>query len=222
MTIFRALLLVLTVASVPAAWGQSNYSYLHDATNEMFRLLSSSMQPKADEVARVATLTCKTLDRLLQDNDFRADLKRMGEAHATQSAYHSRLLKDVRFFADSFAQLESKLLKESGVSDDASKQILATATHLKDSLSGKPDPERILANIQGMKNDICSAAATIHKEADDAKAQAQRRERMVKWGMGIGGISMILVDIPALAPSAGAATASFTLGGALVGVAVAK
>jgi hypothetical protein len=109
----------------------------------------------------------------------------MTEAHGGQSAYHSRLLKDVRFFADSFAQLESKLLKEGGVSDDASKQILSSATHLKDSLSSKPDAERILANLQGLKNDICSAASTIFKEADDAKAQLQRRERLVNWGMGL-------------------------------------
>jgi hypothetical protein len=121
MKVFRALLLSLTFASASVAWGQSKYSYLHESTNEVFRLLSNSVQPKPDEVAKVAAVTCKTLERLLQDNDFRSDLRRMTEAHGGQSAYHSRLLKDVRFFADSFAQLESKLLKEGGVSDDASK-----------------------------------------------------------------------------------------------------
>ena len=222
MKVLRALLLALTFASASVAWGQSRYSYLHESTNEVFRLLSNSMQIKPDEVAKVAALTCKTLERLLQDNDFRSDLGRMTEAHRGQSAYHSRLLKEVRFFADSFVRLESKLLKDSGVSDDASKQILSSATHLKESLSSTPDAGRILADLQGLKSDICSAALTISKEADDAKAQLQRRDRVIKWGMGLGGVSMILVDIPALAPSAGAATASFALGGALVGAAVAK
>jgi hypothetical protein len=210
------------IAAANVAWAQAKYSYLHDATNAIFQIRSTSVQPSAAEVARIAAIGCNALDRLLKDDDFQTDLKRAASSVGTHAKYHEGLRKDLRQFVSSFLQIEGKLLKEAGVSDEAARDILSSAGFLRDAIGNKTDPAKLVADITALRNDLCSAATSMHKEGEDARAQAQRMERIIKWGLSLGGVTMIIVDIPAMVPSAGVATASFTLGSVLVSSGIAK
>ena len=224
MQIRHVVALTIAFAATSAACAQTNqtqYSYLHQATNELFRTRSSSAQPTPAEIAKMASIGCSALGQLLKDETLPAEIKKLAAGAGAHSRYHTTLNGDLRQFVD-FLAVEAKQLKDAKVSDEAATQILSSISFLKDSLGKTPDPAKLLADIGTLRSELCAAAATMHKEGEDAKAQAQRQEKLKNWSMGLGGLTTILVDIPLFAPSAGVATASFTVGGALFTVAITK
>jgi len=184
MRLARLMILACAIVAVPSAWAQAKYSYLHEATNAIFQIKSGSVQPTAADVVRIAAIGCNALDRLLKDDEFQTDLKRVAAGVGKHERYHATLRRDVRQFVDSFLQMEVKLLKDAGVSDEAAKDILSSASFLKDSIGKAPDPERLVADIRGLRNDLCTAAKTMHNESQDAQAQAQRQNVLTKLRLG--------------------------------------
>jgi len=180
------------------------------------------MKMTPDEAGKIATRACKTLDLLLSDENFRKDLDALAKATGEHSAYHRQLIDDLVLFIDSFLPQESELLKQAGVSPRASNEILLVASSFRGSLGEKPDLNKIIRNIGTLRKEICSAATSIVKEQDNEKAREQRWKTVKRWGLGLGGLSLIGVDATGLLPSGGMATASFTLGGAAVAAAVAQ
>jgi hypothetical protein len=223
----RSMLFVLafTLISTTHVWSQEKYDkykYLTETANAIFEIEGRGMVQKPEEVAEVASRACKTLERLLADKEFIDDLYRMANATAEHVEYHRQLRRDLGLFVDSFLRPENELLKKAGLTDDAANHISWSASFLHDSLGEKPDPKRILDAMDKLRADICSGAATMAKGQDDAKARVQGRKRIKKWALGIGGVTLIVVDSATSAASGGLATASFTLGGAFVGAAVAQ
>jgi hypothetical protein len=108
------------------------------------------------------------------------------------------------------------------LSDTAVREITWSAGFLHGALDNKPDQERILNAIQKLETNICEGAATIAKIQEDEKATAERWKLVRKWALGIGGVTLIVADGASSAPSGGAAAASFVLGGAIVGAALAE
>jgi hypothetical protein len=216
------LTLAITLFATTTAWSESKYQYLADTANAIYELESRSAELKPEQVAEIAARACKTLERLLADKQFTDDLYRMDKLRPKDAIYHRQLRQDLASFVDSFLRPEAELLKQAGLSDEAAKHILWSAAFFRDSLTEKPDPKRILDALDRLRIEICSAATTIATDQDDAKKRAQYQKQLKKWALGIGGVLLIGVDAAAEAPSAGLATASFTLGGAMVGGAVAE
>jgi hypothetical protein len=77
-------------------------------------------------------------------------------------------------------------------------------------------------NLIGLRNEACRAVETLAKEQDDEKSSQQRWKRIRRWGLGLGGLSLVAADAVAAVPTSGIATASFTLGGAAVTAALAQ
>ena len=131
----------------------------------------------------------------------------------------TQVRSDLDAFIESFAKPESALLRSAGLSPKATSDILFSAAFFHDSPPAA-DGAAILANIDRLRRDICSAAQAIENNQENAKTSEERRKRFRKWGFGIGGLTLIVVDITAAAESAGLSTASVAIGAQIFGAAI--
>jgi len=216
------LLVIATVLSVAvAAYAEPKYQYLTEAAKAIYDIESRTMKPTPQDTAQIATIACKALERLIRDKEFRDDLYRMADYKSKDAEIHKGMRRDLRTFMDSFLRPESDLLKKAGLSDEQATHILLSAAFFHDALDAKPDPKRILDALDRLRKDTCEVATEKAKIQEDEKQKDMRHKRIKKWSLGIAGALLIALDATAEAPSAGLATASFTLGGAMVGGAVA-
>ena len=159
-----------------------------------------------------------TLERLAGDEEFKKDLARFDEKKPKDMKLLTQVRSDLDAFIESFTKPESALLRSAGLSPKATSDILFSAAFFHDSPAA--DGAAILANIDRLRRDICSAAQAIENNQDNAKTSEERRKRFRKWGFGIGGLTLIAVDITAAAESAGLSTASVAIGAQMFGAAI--
>ena len=208
--------------AIPSAWTQTNPAYLKyltDTANQIYELEKGSMELKPDELKRISTSACRTLERLAGDEEFKRDLARFNEKQPKDTKLLTQVRSDLDAFIDSFAKPEAALLRSAGLSPKATSDILFSAAFFHDSPPAA-DGAAILANIDRLRRDICSAAQAIENNQDNAKTSEERRKRFRKWGFGIGGLTLIAVDITAAAESAGLSTASVAIGAQMFGAAI--
>ena len=208
--------------AIPSAWTQTNPAYLKyltETANQIYELEKGSMELKPDELKRISTSACRTLERLAGDEEFKRDLARFNEKQPKDMKLLTQVRSDLDAFIDSFAKPEAALLRSAGLSPKATSDILFSAAFFHDSPPAA-DGAAILANIDRLRRDICSAAQAIENNQDNAKTSEERRKRFRKWGFGIGGLTLIAVDITAAAESAGLSTASVAIGAQMFGAAI--
>ena len=204
------------------AVAQTRYTYLHETTNEILQIQRSTLKLTPTESASIANRVCKTLTALMKDSAFKDDVYKLAERSKQQSSYHQQLADDLVFFLDSFVPDEEKILRASNFSPNATTQMLAAASALRGSLREPLSPEQLMNNLNALRNEACAAVDVSLKEQDDERSRQQRWKKIRRWGLGLGGLSLVAADAFAALPSGGIATASFTLGGAAVGAAVAQ
>ncbi|MEC5217059.1 hypothetical protein RCH09_002015 [Actimicrobium sp. GrIS 1.19] len=218
----RMLLLLLLALVAGAAHAQSRYGYLHKTVEEILEIQRKAMKPSPADVAAVASRACNTLIILLdKDPNFKKDIEALASASHKNLAFHRQLANDLVFFMDSFAPQEQEYLLKSGASPGASADILIAAALSRDALREPLSAQRLLANIEKLRVETCKGAKILADANDAEEAQQSRRTQIRKWALGLGGLSLIAADAVFAVPSGGVATASFTLGGAGVGAAVA-
>ena len=223
MKMYRIVCILCALLASPYALAQSKYSYLHETTTEILKTDRGALKLSVDDVGSIATRACKTLMILLKDRNFHKDLEALQSASATTSAYHQQLSDDIILFVDSFLQSESGFLTQAGIKDKAvANKVLLIASSLRASLRERPDQKRILQNVEKLRAEICYTAENIAKLQENVKTQEQRTKMVRRWGLGFVGLTLIAADTIALVPSSGAAIASYTLGGAAVGAAIAQ
>lgn len=216
-----ALLLLLAIIG-SETYAQSRYGYLQKTVEEILEIQRKALKPSPGEVAAVATRACNTLTILLdKDTSFRKDIEALASASPKNLDFHRQLANDLVFFMDTFVPQEHEYLLKSGASPAATAEILIAAALSKDSLREPLSAERLLANIEKLRVETCKGAKVLADAKDTEDAQKSRRKQIKKWSLGIGGLSLIAADAVFAVPSGGVATASFTLGGAGVGAAVA-
>jgi|SRR5579864_1488694 len=211
-----ALVPMVALALAPLAAAQPKYQYVVDTTNKIFDLEYRSMDPTPAEVAEISARACQTLKRLLADPAFHADLDKAAGRARDSHKLRQDLQKNLTLFMDSFIQPEGELLKSAGVSSIAAQRILWAAAAVRDSLSDDSlvDPKIILDRIDRLTREVCSSA----QQLSDSK---KRRELIVRWGIGVGGVLLIVVDAVATVPTGGVFAASIALGAAGAGAAIA-
>jgi hypothetical protein len=225
--------LLLLVAALLSAFptftslaAESRYQYLVDTTNAIFEVKSQSMTLNKEQIGEIAARACRTLERLQHDEAFVADVNRLAEASKKNASYHEQLRHDLKQFVDSFLTPEEAILKQGGLSQDAINQLRQDETSFRDSLGSKADPRWLLSELGRLRTDICSAAQRIaamqsqtpgqdHGPTATGQQDAENHKLLDKCALAIGGLTLIALDALSEAPSAGVATASFTLGGAI-------
>jgi hypothetical protein len=219
---------VLSIAFAAPAWSQQRgerfekYRYLIETTNAIYDITSRSVEPKPAELAEIAARSCNALKQLLADNDFNADLQAMAKAAPEHKEEHEHMRRDLTLFLDSFLKPESGLMAQAGLSGSAVFQVATAASFLSTQALGEPmDPQKVLAAIETLHRELCSAAVTLTKSQEEAREKSENHRRWKKRALGMGGVVLIVVDAASSAPTGGLGTASFTLGGAMVGAAVA-
>ena len=220
----RNTLLIVVTMSVPifSAWAQTKpayLDYLKDTANEIYELEKGSLQLKPGDLERISASACKTLERLLADDDFKKDLTAFDKKRSKDIALQNQIRHDLNSFINSFANPESGLLRKAGLSDEATTDILFSAAFFHDAPSA-PDSAAILAGTDRLRRDICSAAEGIKKQQDQVKSASDQLKRFRKWELGIGGLTLIVVDVAAAAETAALSTASAAVGGQMFGEAI--
>jgi hypothetical protein len=204
-----ALLVTSTVASAQIA---ERYRYLVEAANRMSEATAQSATPSREDLIRVTTEACKALGILLEDKQFQADLLSLsGEAPGTQKA-RQEMKRELYLFVASFLRVEEQALRTAGLNPTAAKEILWLASSFRNSLDGNFDPKRILGSIQKLKSELCDASHKLQELQDDAKRFALVR----KWVYRMGGVLLIIIDIPATSVNPPAAVGSGVIGQALM------
>jgi hypothetical protein len=194
------------------------YSYLFETANKIYAAQSGYSKLTSAQLAGIAAEACQTLARLEQDQDFLADVRRLG--HDDDREKRQAMMRDLTSFITAFAQPESNFLKSAHLSDDVVLQIISSAAFLKNALDANPDPTEILNAIGSLRNDICDAKERLAGMAENEKSRAEWRDHFVRWSMGIGGVVLIAIDTGGAVPSGGLSEASSILGVAAVKTAV--
>ena len=86
----------------------------------------------------------------------------------------------------------------------------------------KINVDKFLRDFDKLLAEVCLSANKLIKAGEDEKSREQRWRLVRRWGLGVSGLSMIAADGLSSVVTAGVSTASFTLGGAAVGAAVAQ
>ena len=200
----------------------SQYEYLIQTTNAIHEIQNRKLQLESSELREITARACNTLRRLRNDDYFLADLNRLASLAPDYREGQVELSHDIGKFLDSFLRPELELLHSAGLSEGAVVHISIFASYFHNSLGKDIDPVTILALLESLQNDICEVATTIDTDIKTVEKQKLWRSRITKWAMGISGAAVIAVDAGATVPSAGVSAASFTIGGARIGGAVAQ
>jgi len=222
MRLFQHLAFALLACTSLTALGQGKYAYLHETTNEILRIQRSAMKLSPSDATNIAVRVCKTLEVLRKDENFAKDVKELSRAAAEQSAHHRQLADDLVSFLDSFVVEETDALLKARLAPDVVPQITAAAGTLRGALREPTNVEQLHKNIEKLRSEACMAATTLSKAQDDEKSREQRRKTLRRWGLGLGGVSMIAADALGTGLTVGVSTASFALGVAAVDAAVAQ
>ena len=198
------------------SWG-SIHTLVRTA-NAIYDIESRSLDLSADQVADITAMACKTLERLLSDKQFLADLDRIAALVPDYREQLKRMESDLTYFMDSFVRPEATLLKNAGLSPSAISYTLASAGVVRDALRHVPEPKSILSAIERLRSEVCEAGQNVVKATEDERARSAMRSRIRDWMLSFLGLSMIAIDAASSAPSGGFAVASFTIGGAVLGV----
>ena len=222
MTMIRFLAVFALLAVSTPSIAQTKYTYLHQTTNEILQIQRSAMNMTATDAAAIATRVCKTLEVLRRDENFAKDVTDLARVSAGQSSYHRQLASDLVFFLDAFAAEEAEALRRAGLSQNAASQMMAAAATFRSALREPTNVDQLWRNIDKLRDEVCSAAKTMAKAGEDEKSRQQRWRLVRRWGLGLGGVTMIAADGLSATLTIGVSTASFTLGGAAVGAAIAQ
>jgi VIT1/CCC1 family predicted Fe2+/Mn2+ transporter len=125
-------------------------------------------------------------------------------------AKRTALKKDLTQFISAFLVPEEQILRKVGLSYEATKRILWSASMFRDALDANFEPTKVKLALASFQREVCQTAA-------DLRQIRERRAQIQKWGYRIGGIVLILVDVLAANP----ATAPLSAGSVAIGTAVA-
>ena len=187
----------------------TRYQYLINATNDIFQLLNSSVQPSPAAVNKALAEACNALKLLIMDEHFAADLKAATARSATSLSERKALRNDLSLFTKEFLLPERAALEQAGLSKPAVDQIIAAAKDLQTAADRNADAEKILKLTGKLRDAVCSDAESTQERQDQAA-------QLKKWGLLLGGVVLNVVDIAATLPSAAASDASIAIGTALL------
>jgi hypothetical protein len=202
--------LILTLAG--NAWSAEKYQYVLDATRKIIDLNSQSVSPGPDEIAKASAEACNALKQLLLDKAFREDLDKMTQADAKTRERRTEIKRDLTLFVAAFLRPEEAALRKSGLTEEATKRILWSASLLQRALDDKHDPNRILTALDKFRDELCQGAKMIQ----ESKNESTRRTTLQKWSFRIGGVAMIVVDLASAAPTGAVAVGSVAIGTAIM------
>ena len=175
------------------------YGYLINATNEMGKVVGQSRAPDRAALLNVTSQACTVLARLLDDKNFHKDVNEaMARSQPTRQARAS-LKRELDQFASAFLLVEEKWLLEAGLKPAVARQILWSAATFQREIDAVVDNEPLMHSVGKLKQDVCDGANRLQKEEDAAKRWAMVR----KWSYRIGGVSLIVVDLPLTTTPAG-------------------
>jgi hypothetical protein len=199
------------------------YIQFNKAVDEIHAILRKTPNPTAKDVAQVAVIGCNALTMLLdKDPQFKADIEAMAAAGAKNQAHHRRLADDLVFFVDSFVDEEHRYLVRSGMSAGSTADILIASALVRSALREPLSARVAYADIEKLRDEVCRGAKRLADAETDRDAYEVRKRKIRRWALGLGGVSLITADALFAIPSGGTASASFTLGGASVGAAIAQ
>lgn len=216
-------LIVGLLLASPAASAQPDYRYLHQAVDEIHQIQRKALKPTAADVAAVAVRACKTLEILLdKDPTFRRQIETLAADSRQNLNYHRQLADDLLLFIESFVPQEHEYLLRAGVPAGTTSDILIAAALSRAALREPLSAKTLLEQLERLRQETCQGAQVLERAQDSAATTQQRRNAITRWALGLGGVSLIAADAVFAVPSGGVATASFTLGGAGVGAAIAR
>lgn len=222
MNAFCRCVFILFALACTSASAQSRYDYLHKSVAEILEIQRRALKPSSADVAAIAVRACNTLNILLdKDPYFRKDVEALAAASPKNIEFHRQLATDLIFFIDVFIPQEREYLLRSGVPAGSTENILIAAALSRDSLREPLSAAVLLGNMEKLRTETCSGAKVLAEAQEKEEAGTKLRRQIAKWSLGLGGLSLIAADAVFAVPSGGVATASFTLGGAGVGAAVA-
>lgn len=196
------------------------YSYLIKTTNAIFEIHSKSMDLDEEQLIEITARACNTLKRLQNDPNFKQDLEKMVSLLPDYQDQQKELSRNLTQFLDSFLRPEIELLQEAGLSETAIIIISNSQSYLHESLNETVTPEEILASLDELQNEICTAAEDLNEAREERINKKRMWGNITRWAKGIGGLSVIVINAGGSVPTGTLSTASFTLGGVLLGSAM--
>src|SRR5690349_15506428 len=201
-------LTVVALAVSARAWSAEKYQYVIDATNRIIELNSQSASPSQSDLAKAGTLACNTLKQLLDDREFRRDLDNAKGLDEKTRPQRADLKRDLALFEAAFLRPEETALMKAGLTPEAVKQILWSASMLRHALDDKHDPTRILMALDKFRAEVCNSAKALEQSREDTARSATLRA----WGFRIGGVALIVADLAIAAPTSAVSVGSVAIG----------
>jgi len=190
----------------------NEYSYITQAANRLLSLCGDSWRRPVEDLAFAATQACEALKRLQKQQPFRKLIDHPErDAHATAQE-GADLRAELGSLATAFVDAEAEALTRMGHNQDDVRQILWMAASCQDAVD-ELSAEALVGKIHNLELACCRAASELHSVRD----ARSRRRLFGRITFGMGGVSVMLADLVALAPSGATSIGSVAIAGAMIG-----
>ncbi len=153
--------------------------------------LMSTNEPTIEQLKDKFRICCRALKHLSQDNEFIDELrKQQADPHEI-----SKIIDDIAKF-DKFWDLERGLLRDAGVTEEATKALIKEGKKFISQLSSfKSDPDALLVGINKIRNQTCEVADQLTSIENDQMKKNKLKKILKGAFLGIGGAFVIKVNL---------------------------
>lgn len=207
---------LLLCAAQASAQSKHEFGYLVDATNKIYAIQSQNSNLSKEQLREIASTACTALRRLEADSSFQRTVVELERLQASNRDRNMALIGDLNAFFGSFLLEEIELLRKAELSEASVVSIASSMSFMNNALERYIEPSSVFETLDKLRGEVCGASENLNDLIREAEETASRWRLAWRWARGIGGAVVIGVDGAAMAPTAGIASASYTIGGALV------
>lgn len=187
------------------------YPYIIYATNRMIALNSQGGSQNPQAAAEILLDACYASRQLLDDKSFREDLDQILKSRDKHLPELKELKNNLQQFALAFLSTEEEAFKNAGLSEEAIKRIMVGASLFRNRVDQQLNPDTVLDGIKQFNKEVCDKTSL-----ESVKEEGRRRELIEKWKYKIGGIVVIVIDIPLNGLFPGFAYGSMAIGAGMM------
>ncbi|AOS81603.1 MULTISPECIES: hypothetical protein [Hydrogenophaga] len=177
-----------------SAFGQTDpsrwFKPIVSTTNKMHDLLAKP-RIELEDFLGLTRVMCSDLHNLTTDQAFTAALTKSLSSRQTTQKTRSSLASDLNEFTNIFLGFERYLLKQAGLGDAVTAELMDAAKNLQHTVAKDFSAQDVLNALAALEKDVCSAHSTFAKMVDQKELKATIKRYVIRGG----GVAIVAVDV---------------------------
>jgi len=175
----------------PAVKPADRHTDLIAATNRIFQVLNSSPAPEVQSLTGAIDAGCIAITKLLADKLFHEEYEFVIGPSFISIARRVSTQSNLALFKSDFIDIEEQWLLESGLQSLVTQKILKLMPRLKKYFYLDPGSFDFNGYVSKLKSELCDGSQRLQT----IKSVSKRRAIVDEWGVKLGGVSVVAVDV---------------------------